>query len=324
MDELVSDFVCEAVEALAGLQSGLANMAAGCDGAEAETMRRLHGLKGLCGLAGLARAEALCHAGETLVDALAKGPAPSSTLAAFATLVERLGELFSTVAVQGAEPHGADSELIVALGQAAAHARGRIADPGPLQAPLERYGWAGLSATGADRRTHAPWSGLDTLARTLGDRLGKRIDLVVGGDDLRIASTATTSVRSVLIALVRNACDHGIEMPDERRRLGKPPLALVRLSVHGHSDGGSIEVADDGRGIDPDLHAWVFEPGASTAEALTPLSGRGVGLDLVRRQIETLGGSVRLTSEPGRGCRFLLSLPAAAIATADGRATRAA
>jgi chemotaxis protein histidine kinase CheA len=349
MDDLVSDFVCEAAEALNGLQSGLARLIGGRDeSATLELLRRLHALKGLCAFMGLARAEALCHAGESLVGAIARSPGPpaAAALAPLTLITRSLGEMFAAVAEQGFEPHGDDADLIAAVERAALSVGGRAAAASAEdKTTVPAAGWD-LGPATHQRRARAPWSALDTLARALGDRLGKRIDLVVGGDDIRIAPEAATALRSVLIALVRNACDHGVETPDERRRLGKPALSLVRLSIHRADGGATLEIVDDGRGVDCDavrahcvatgridgaqpvseqeVRAMVFEPGVTTATALTVLSGRGVGLDLVRREIEALGGRVALSSEQGTGSRFLISLPASAIASAAARARQAA
>jgi two-component system chemotaxis sensor kinase CheA len=347
MDDLVADFVCEAAEALGGLQAGVARLAVdrANGAAAAEMLRRLHGLKGLCGFVGFSRAEALIHAGESLVAALAVSPASSLALASLARMVERMGELFAHAAEHRAEPVGEDSELIAAL-EAAAIGRAALPSGEAWLAPDQyqtRAAWPE-----SDRRVRAPWTGLDTLAQALGDRLGKRIELVVGGDDLRIAPTAATALRTALIALVRNACDHGVETPSERRALSKPPLSLLRLSVHRRGQGAVIEMADDGRGVDPgdvlaqcvvsgrltaaaaaglsaaEAQSLIFSSGVTTAPSVNSLSGRGLGLDLVRAELERLGGTVTLASAPGQGARFVLTLPATAIATTAARSRAAA
>ncbi|HTK34840.1 MAG TPA: ATP-binding protein [Caulobacteraceae bacterium] len=348
MDDLVSDFVCEASEALGGLQAGVARLAVdGADSAAAaEMLRRLHGLKGLCGFAGFGRAEALIHAAESLTAALAASPASPLALDALSRTVGRLGQLFSWAADHHAEPVGEDSDLLGALERAAAGDRA-LPDGDTGDDVLHRSGTQ-AAWSGSDRRTRAPWSGLDTLARALGDQLGKRIELMVGGDDLRIAPAAAPALRSALIALVRNACDHGVEAPSERRAAAKPALSLLRLSVHRCGDGAIIEMADDGRGIDAahirdhclasgrldpiaaasmdeaQTQELIFSPGVTTAPALTALSGRGLGLELVRSALESVGGTVVVASTPGRGARFVLTLPNSAIATSAARSRVAA
>jgi two-component system chemotaxis sensor kinase CheA len=344
MDELVSDFVIEAVDALAGLQSGVARLSLSHDAeAAADMLRRLHALKGLCGFVGLPRAEAVAHAAEGLLTVVAERPdiPDSVTLGMISDMIARLGELLGEAVLRRAKAEGDDHDLITALEQTVAqlHATPHRADrPGPTF----------RSASPGDRRTRAPWCGLDTLARALGDQLGKRIDLVVGGDDVRIAMSAAPGVRTALIALVRNACDHGVETPAERRAGGKPPQSLLHVAVRRTDTGVAVDFADDGRGIDPqklrdravaqgqmaacaaaslsdhDAQDLAFAPGLSTAESLTPLSGRGLGLELVRREMRALGGEVEMCSTPGRGCRFTLLLPKSALAAPHARRQAAA
>jgi two-component system chemotaxis sensor kinase CheA len=327
MDDLVSDFVLEAAETLAGLQTGLSALS--LRRADVDTipdmLRRLHGLKGLCGFVGLPQAEAVAHAAEDLLSIAHKAPhVPDSvTLGMIAEMIGRLGQMLSAAAQQHLKYDGDDEELVTALEVI-------VTDMQPVR---------------LERRTRAPWCGLDTLARALGDRLGKRIDLVVGGDDLRIDMAAAPAVRTALIALVRNACDHGVEPPSERRARGKPTLSILHLTVR-HTEGGvAIDMIDDGRGVDAhkvrarffalggteaaseaglSAHEMLFTPGLSTAETLTALSGRGLGLDLVRREVERLGGDIEMDSNPGRGCRFTLALPHTVLASPTARRRAAA
>jgi two-component system chemotaxis sensor kinase CheA len=353
MDDLVSDFVCEAAETLGGLQAGLSRLAVDRNdpSAAVEMLRRLHALKGLCGFIGFCRAEALAHAGESLLSALAVSPVSHDALTTLSQTLERLAALLAAAATRRAEPEGEDADLIGTLEDIAAGLRN--APPGAQPAIAEAS--IGPSARGgqvmppnAERRTRAPWAGLDTLAGALGDRLGKRIELMVGGDDLRIAPAAAAPLRTALIALVRNACDHGVESPAERRAAAKPSLSLLRLSVHRSATGAVIELADDGRGVDPEFvreqciasgrlepHAaaalgadevqnLIFSPGVTTAASVNSISGRGMGLELVRSELAAIGGAVTLASTPGRGARFVLTLPGSALATPAARSRVAA
>ncbi len=340
MDDLISDFVCEAAAALAGLQAGLVRISAGRLDADtaADMLRRLHGLRGVCGFVGFTRAEALAQAGEAVLSAASRGPASPATVAVLGELVERLGIIFAAGGDLRSEPDGDDQALVAALESAALD----VGRPG-VEAARPPALPSALSSSPPDRRARAPWAGLDVLARSLGDRLGKRIDLTVGGDNLRIAPEAVGPLRTALIALVRNACDHGIESPAERRAAGKPPLAVIELSVQHAAEGAGIELRDDGRGVDPERiraccvaagrldraaaaaldeaqsQALIFLPGVTTAGAVTALSGRGLGLELVRHELESLGGAVDLASTPGKGACFMLSLPATAIASPAAR-----
>ena len=169
------------------------------------------------------------------------------------------------------------------------------------------------------------------LVRDVGMALGKRVELKVSGEDSELDKSVIEKLFDPLTHLVRNALDHGLETPDERRNAGKSEVGTLRL--HAQHRGGhiEIEVHDDGRGIDPErviakarslglvaedeevdpqrVYGFLFESGFSTAEKVSDLSGRGVGLDVVRQNITSLGGRVDITSAPGVGSSFLIRLP---------------
>ena len=160
---------------------------------------------------------------------------------------------------------------------------------------------------------------------------GKLCRVVVEGEDVEVDTSVVEHLRDPLTHLVRNAVDHGIELPDTRRRAGKDPCGTVTLTAR--HEGGSIVVrmSDDGAGLDrariaararaldlasdperlsdAELFRLILEPGFSTAETVTDLSGRGVGLDVVRRGVEALRGSLAIESRPGQGTAFTLRLP---------------
>ncbi|MBF5044346.1 chemotaxis protein CheA [Aggregicoccus sp. 17bor-14] len=172
------------------------------------------------------------------------------------------------------------------------------------------------------------------FSRTLRDlcaSTGKRARLELSGEDVEVDTTVVELLRDPLTHMVRNAFDHGLETPEARTAAGKDPTGT--LALHARHDGGSIviEVSDDGRGLDRErirararetgLHAapeqledaelfeLIFAPGFSTAAALTELSGRGMGMSVVRRNVEQLRGSIRVDSEPGKGTLVTLRLP---------------
>ena len=171
------------------------------------------------------------------------------------------------------------------------------------------------------------------LVRDLAVMLGKQVQLELAGEDTELDRTLHQVVADPLLHLVRNALDHGIEPPDERRRAGKPPAGRLRLAAAREGHHVLIRVEDDGRGIDPerlrqaavakgliaperaaalgDREALdlMFLPGFSTAERVTGVSGRGVGLDVVRQQLEQAGGRVEVATRPGAGTTFTLVLP---------------
>jgi len=169
------------------------------------------------------------------------------------------------------------------------------------------------------------------LVRDLSKTLNKKVNLVIEGEDTELDKSVIEDLLDPLMHSVRNSLDHGIESPEERLRAGKPEQGIVMLKASNEGNMIIIEIADDGAGIDvekvrkraverglihpnkilTELEAYnlIFEPGFSTAEKITNISGRGVGLDVVKRQIEKLNGSVTVTSQRGKGTRFIIKLP---------------
>ncbi len=187
------------------------------------------------------------------------------------------------------------------------------------------------------------FSRLPRLVRDVAPMLGKEAVLEVSGEDTELDRTVIERISDPLTHLVRNAVDHGLERPEERVAAGKPAAGRVRLTAY--QQGGSIyiEVADDGRGLDrarilakaadaglvaegdalTDEQVWslVFAPGFTTAAQVTEVSGRGVGMDVVRQNVTALGGAITIDTEPGRGTRFRIKLPLT-LAIMDGQALR--
>jgi two-component system chemotaxis sensor kinase CheA len=171
------------------------------------------------------------------------------------------------------------------------------------------------------------------LVRDISHKLGKQVELVLEGEATEADKNIVEALGDPLVHIIRNSLDHGIEMPEVRRAAGKP--AVGRLVIHASQDSGrvQIDISDDGSGIDPavikrkayekgmideatlermsdqDAINLVFMAGLSTNEKVTDLSGRGVGMDVVRSAVERVNGSVSLTSEVGKGTRLRLSLP---------------
>jgi two-component system chemotaxis sensor kinase CheA len=167
--------------------------------------------------------------------------------------------------------------------------------------------------------------------RDLATAQGKHARLVVDGEDVEVDTAVVEYVRDPLTHMVRNALDHGIETPQVRRAAGKDPIGTLLLRAFREAGSMVIQVVDDGAGLDRkkiaaravamgvvadatrvsehDLAQVVFEPGLSTAEKVTELSGRGVGMDVVRRNVEALRGSVAIESEPGRGTAVTIRVP---------------
>ncbi|MDR2102713.1 MAG: chemotaxis protein CheA, partial [Treponema sp.] len=169
------------------------------------------------------------------------------------------------------------------------------------------------------------------LVRDLSKSLNKKINLVIEGEETELDKSVIEDLLDPIMHSVRNSIDHGIESQEERRAAGKPEEGMVLLKAANEGNMIIIEISDDGKGIDveavknkaverglispnkvlTDVEAFnlIFEAGFSTAKTITSISGRGVGLDVVRRQIEKLNGTVTVSSERGKGTKFTIKLP---------------
>jgi len=177
------------------------------------------------------------------------------------------------------------------------------------------------------------WSKLPRIIRDLSHELGKKIDLQMIGAETELDRQVLELIKDPLTHMVRNSADHGVEMPAERIRAGKPETG--RVTLHAYHEGGHIiiEISDDGKGLalekikqkavqnglateaelagmaDQQIMQFIFKPGFSTAAKVTSVSGRGVGMDVVKTNIEKIGGTVDLQSTLGKGSRFLIKIP---------------
>ncbi len=178
------------------------------------------------------------------------------------------------------------------------------------------------------------------LVRDLSAKLGKRVELKISGEQTELDKTVLEKIGDPLVHLVRNALDHGIEMPEVRRASGKPEAGTIHLSACHEGGNIVIEISDDGAGLNPErvfkkaverglvspedvlteeqIAELIFLPGFSTAEQVSDLSGRGVGMDVVRRNIKELGGTIEVRSRRGEGSSFRIRLPLT-LAILDGQ-----
>jgi two-component system chemotaxis sensor kinase CheA len=178
------------------------------------------------------------------------------------------------------------------------------------------------------------------MVRDLSQRLGKNVDLKLTGEQTELDKTVLEKIGDPLVHLVRNSVDHGIEMPDVRTAAGKSATGTVYLQAYHKGGNITVEVGDDGGGLNKDrilakarsrgligptetmtddaIYEIIFMAGFSTAEQTTDISGRGVGMDVVRRNIKELGGTIEVRSELGKGSRFVITLPLT-LAIVDGQ-----
>jgi two-component system chemotaxis sensor kinase CheA len=179
----------------------------------------------------------------------------------------------------------------------------------------------------------AAFAKLPRLARDLAIELGKRIEIQMQGEETELDRQVLEQIKDPLTHMIRNAADHGLETPGERARAGKPETGRIHLAARHEGSHIVIEVGDDGKGLpisrirakalaqglitpaeaeampDARIQQLIFHAGFSTASAITGVSGRGVGMDVVRTNIEKIGGTVELSSQEGKGTRFTIRIP---------------
>jgi two-component system chemotaxis sensor kinase CheA len=177
------------------------------------------------------------------------------------------------------------------------------------------------------------WQKLPRIVRDLCNELGKQIDLEMQGVDTELDRQVLDLIKDPLTHMVRNSADHGLETPAERRAAGKPERGRIRLSAYHEGGHIIIQIADDGRGLNTDrikskaiaqglateaeienlteaqIHKFIFVPGFSTAAKVTSVSGRGVGMDVVRNNIDQIGGTIDVKSVAGAGLNFTIKIP---------------
>jgi len=242
-------------------------------------------------------------------------------------LVNMVGELVITQAMLGQQASGftveSHPELIQGLQELSHHTRELQESVMAIRA----------------QPVKALFSKAPRLVRDLSSKLNKQARLVMSGENTEVDKTVIEQLSDPLTHLIRNALDHGIETPEERMAVGKPAEGTIHLAAEHRSGRIFIEIQDDGRGIhrervlakamekglvepgqqltDEQIDMLIFAPGFSTASEVSDVSGRGVGMDVVRKNIQDVGGRVVVQSIPGAGSRFILSLPLT-LAVMDG------
>ncbi len=239
-------------------------------------------------------------------------------------------------------------ELVIVQSQLIESARGRGDDGSPLQrnvAQLARI-TKELQGTAMSLRMipiKPIFQKMERLVRDLARDFNKKVTFLTSGDDTELDRTVVEEIGDPLVHMVRNALDHGLEPPEARTAAGKSATGSLHLRAYHEGSNIVIELQDDGRGIDPakilkkavekgvvapgatlnrdETLALIFAPGFSTAEKVTAVSGRGVGMDVVKRNIEKLRGKIEISSEVGQGSTFKIKLPLT-MAIIDGLVVR--
>jgi two-component system chemotaxis sensor kinase CheA len=228
------------------------------------------------------------------------------------------------------------SELVLTRNQLLQMVRGR--DDSEFTAPLQRLSHITTDLQEGVMKTRMQpignaWAKLPRIVRDLSIEMNKKIDLQMLGAETELDRQVLELIKDPLTHMVRNSADHGLEGPEERKRAGKPEIGKVVLNAFHEGGHIIIEISDDGRGLNLDrikqkaianglaseseleamnpqqIYQFIFKAGFSTAEKVTSVSGRGVGMDVVRTNIEKIGGTVELKSQPGRGSTFVIKIP---------------
>ncbi|MFC1479618.1 chemotaxis protein CheA, partial [Planctomycetota bacterium] len=186
---------------------------------------------------------------------------------------------------------------------------------------------------------HPTFQKMTRLVRDLARKSSKAVQFITEGEDTEIDRNMVDIINDPLVHIIRNAVDHGIETNENRKKAGKPKQSIVKLSALSQGENIIVKVEDDGKGLDRDkiiqksiqrgiiasgegltdrdIQNLIFEPGFSTADEVSDISGRGVGLDVVREGVEALRGTITIASIPGQGTSFTIRLPLT-LAITDG------
>jgi two-component system chemotaxis sensor kinase CheA len=228
------------------------------------------------------------------------------------------------------------SELVLTRNQLLEISRNREDDG--LKAPLQRLSLITAELQDGVMKTRmqpisTAWSKLPRIVRDLGTELGKRIELVMEGDDTELDRQVLDLIKDPLTHMVRNCADHAVELPEERIAAGKPAHGTIRLAAYHEGGAVTIAISDDGRGLDfngirrkalqhslatqadvdrmSDLQVsrFIFHPGFSTADRITAVSGRGVGMDVVKVNVDAIGGVIDIASTAGLGTTITIKIP---------------
>jgi len=274
------------------------------------------------------------------VDGAKKSASATAAKAAAATVRVNTEKLDSLMDVVG--------ELVIVQSQLIETARQTGADNTTLQRNVAQLGriTKELQSTAMALRMipiKPTFQKMERLARDLARDFGKKVSFTTSGEDTELDRTVVEEIADPLVHMVRNALDHGLESPDQRAAAGKPSVGTLHLRAYHQGSNIVIELQDDGRGIDPEkilrkaiekgvvaaeaklsreeILSLIFMPGFSTAEKITAVSGRGVGMDVVKRNIERLRGKIETSSDVGRGTVFKIKLPLT-MAIIDGLVVR--
>ena len=333
MDDLLAEFVDETSESLGQLDLFLAKLEENPKDKEllAAIFRRFHTVKASCGFLNLSRMEKVAHHAENILTGLVNGnlePTPAC-LALVHESARCMRDILNHIDENATEPAGDDISLIKKLD---------AASEGYHAEAAELHHATIITASPKNKSTASQpiatiWKKLPFIVENLCGKLGKDINLSMKGEDVAVPAGILELIKYPLMHIVRNACDHGIEKTQDRLAAGKTAAAQITLSARMEHNNLVLEIADDGKGLahekirariiqkklpgaeraavmpPEELQEYIFAPGFSTADSVTAISGRGVGMDVVRADIAQAGGSIAIKTTPGKGTAFIITIP---------------
>jgi len=266
-----------------------------------------------------------------------KGPKPKSVRASVRVATDRLDRLIDMVG-ELVIAHSMVAEDQIVAGSKDHEFQKKVAQTSKIVRELQNMS---LSLRMVPLKT--TFNKMSRLVRDVSRKIGKKVNFIIEGEDTDIDRNMADFIKDPLVHMVRNAVDHGIENPEERERLGKPTEGTIKLSAYHSAGSVVVEIEDDGKGLDREkilaksfergllkedeplsereILNMIFEPGFSTAKTITDVSGRGVGMDVVKKNIDALRGQTEIQSESGKGSLFQMRLPLT-LAIIDGMAIR--
>jgi two-component system chemotaxis sensor kinase CheA len=349
LNELMTTFVEEAVEDIAAIENGLLALEVTPDDAEVqqELLRRAHTIKGNASCVGLTSVASFAHAYEELLERIHENvlQADPAVITLLLSGIDTFRRLIAAPSAGGAQRTAARSlrvaseklDRMLDLAGEIAIARGRVQQ---LLASADYDTVVELDRQVAMLETELQelimrvrmvplgplFRSYTRVVRDTASTHGKNAQLETIGEDVEVDTTAVEMLRDPLTHMIRNSIDHGIESPEERIAGGKPASGTITLAAQHEAGSIVIRISDDGAGID--LHGErldrIFEPGFTTSSSVTDLSGRGMGMDVVRRAVESLRGTIDVATAIGSGTTFTIRIPLT-LAVIDGfRVTAAA
>jgi chemotaxis protein histidine kinase CheA len=319
MDDLLKDFIDETESGLLALEDSLKSLEESPHNQEAlyNAFRIMHTLKGSSRFLKFSRLEGVSHEAENLLSTFRdrKKAASRESLDPIYETIETIKDILTFLEIKGREPKGEDSEL-----------KDRL-----RRAYKDKHDGENTQTPYISKKNI--WKNLDDMVKDISLQLGKRVRLIVTGGNILLEDHVFEYVKDPVVQLIRNAIDHGIETPEVRRLNNKPEYGTIKLESYKDHNEIIIDVSDDGEGLATEkildkaleqnlitenettnlpeevIQQFIFKPGFSTANDISTVSGRGIGMDIVYNNIKKTGGTIEFSNTKGQGVKFSIKIP---------------